>query len=200
MHCLFPAALLLAGAAAAAQSADIAQFRQRQVVRFDSAGHPKANGLAIGLSYPRSWRAGESALPHIVQNFRGPDGAQTCNLQVRDMGLLPTAVERRTALSPANTLSLLPTGAERPAVRAASIGGLPGVEAIYEVNFVQGDRAQRIKTVQLFTILQRSIVELTCAVGGQDRAQAAARFDAALPLFRLIAASIVIRDGPRRSR
>ncbi len=39
--------------------------------RFDSAGHPKSNGVQVVVQYPANWSAKEGERPHIVQKFVG---------------------------------------------------------------------------------------------------------------------------------
>jgi hypothetical protein len=197
---LLPASLLLAPAPAAAQAGEIAQFQQRQALRFNSAGHRKANGLEISLAYPRTWRAGEGERPHIVQTFVATGDALSCNLLVRDAGEPVSEAEARTFLRPANILSLLPDNAERATAQPTRIDGLTAVEMIYETAVHQGRLARSVKTVQFVTVWGRSFIQLTCGLGALDRAQALARFAAYLPLFRLIANSIVVHDRWREAR
>lgn len=200
LHCLLPASLLLAPAPATAQAGEIAQFRERQALRFNSAGHRKANGLEISLAYPRGWRAGEGDRPHVVQTFVATGEPLSCNLLVRDAGEPVSEAEARAFLRPAGILSLLPGNAERAAVQATTIDGLTAAEAIYEAGFTQGGMAGRVKTVQFITVFGRSFIQLSCGVGARDRAPAIARFAAYLPLFRLIANSIVVHDRWRQAR
>jgi hypothetical protein len=193
-------ALLLPAARADGQARELGEFRERQAATFNSAGHAKANGLEISLSYPRSWRAAEGVRPHIVQNFTAPDAPATCNLLIREAAPEMNEAELRASVQPARAATQVPANAERVGSRATTIDGLPASELMFETTVDRAGQVIRARTVIYITSFRTSLIQLTCLAAGADQAQMAARFDAYLPVFRLVANSLVVHDRWRQPR
>lgn len=192
--------LLLPAGRAQSQAREYDEFRQRQTATFNSAGHPKANGLEISLSYPRSWRAAEGARPHVVQNFLAPGVPANCNLLVRDGGPGMTEAQVRASVQPSQVAAEAPAGAERVRSQATTIDGLPGTELVFEMTVNRAGMTIHAGTVIFIAAYRTSLIQLTCTAGGADPAGMAARFAGYHPLFRLVANSLVVHDRWRQPR
>jgi hypothetical protein len=192
--------LLLPAARAEGQARELGEFRERQVAVFNSAGHAKANGLEISLNYPRSWRAAEGVRQHIVQNFVAPDAPATCNLLVREVAPEMNEAELRAQVQPGRAATQAPANAERAASRATTIDGLPATELVFETTVDRAGQAIRARTVIYITAWRTSLIQLTCLAAGADQSQMEPRFDAYLPVFRLVANSLVVHDRWREPR
>jgi hypothetical protein len=192
--------LLLPAARADGQAREQSEFRERQTAAFNSAGHAKSNGLEISLSYPRSWRAAEGARPHIVQNFIARDAPATCNLLIREAAPEMNEAELRASVQPGRAATQAPANAERAGSRATTIDGLPATELVFETIVDRAGQTIRARTIIYITSWRTSLIQLTCLAAGADQPQMAARFDAYLPVFRLVANSLVVHDRWRRPR
>jgi len=194
------ACLLVTAGRADGQARELGEFRERQAAAYNSAGHAKANGLEISLSYPRSWRAAEGARPHIVQNFTAPDAPATCNLLVREAAPEMNEAQLRASVQPGRAAAQAPPNSEHVSSRATTIDGLPATELMFETSVDRAGQTFRARTIIYITSWRTSIVQLTCLAAGADQSQMTARFDAYLPVFRLVANSLVVHDRWRRAR
>ena len=64
------------------------EFRQGYRKKYSTLNHPKANGLILEVTVPKSWSNKEAARPSVVQVFDG-SGSQknaSMNLIVKDVG------------------------------------------------------------------------------------------------------------------
>jgi len=186
--------LLLPAGRAGGQARELGEFRERRTPTFNSAGHAKANGLEISLRYPGSWRAAEGARPHIVQNFTAPDAPATCNLLIREAAPAMNEAQLRASIQPGQAAANAPPNAERVASQATTIDGLPAAQTVFEMTVDRAGQTIRAKTIIFATAFRTSLIQLTCLAAGADPSAMAARFDAYLPLFRLVANSLVVHD------
>jgi len=187
--------LLLGAGRADGQAGELAEFRQRQTATFNSAGHAKSNGLEISLRYPRSWRAGEGARPHIVQNFLAPPGVPAnCNLLILASGPGLTEAQVRASVEPRRAAEQLPANAENVRSQATTIDGLPAAELIFDTTVNRAGLTMRARLVIYITSFRTNLVQLTCLAGGANPSEMAARFGAYQPVFRLIASSLVVHN------
>ena len=179
---------------ATCQTAELTELRQRQAATFNSAGHPKANGLEISLNYPRSWRVTEGARPHVVQNFTATNAPVNCNLLIREMGPAMTEAGLRAYIQPGQAGTQAPLNSERVSSLATTIGELPATQLVFESTSSRAGQTINAKMIIFITAFRTSVIQLTCAAGGADQPAAAARFDAYEPVFRLVANSLVVHD------
>ena len=190
------ASFLLPTPAALAQSNAIAEFRAGQLARFGSQGHAKARGLNFTIRYPRSWRAMEGERPHVVQNFVSADGSgSNCNVGIRPSGMIEERA--RAAVRYEALRAQLPAGLTFVSGQATSLDGIPTgeVQARHKVN--RAGTAFEARTLLMMTASGTNLFILTCLTGAATPAEADRRFAAYLPLFRLIANSIVFPDRHR---
>lgn len=192
--------LSLAPGRAEGQAAELGEFRQRRTATFNSAGHPKAAGLEVGLLYPRSWRATEANPPHIVQNFNPSGAPAICNLLIKNAAPEMTESELRAAVHPSRITEQAPAGAERISSQATVLDRLPAAELMFETGVSRPRVNLRVKTIIFIAAYQTNLIQLTCSAGGTSEAETAARFAAYLPLYRLIAGSITVHDPRRPAR
>lgn len=192
--------LLVPAGRADGQAREISEFRERQTGAFNSAGHAKANGLEISLSYPRSWRIAEGVRPHIVQNFIAPDAPATCNLLIREAAPQMNEAQLRASVQPGRAAAQAPANSANVTSRATTIDGLPATELFFETIVDRAGQTIHARTVIYITSFRTSLIQLTCLAAGADQPQMTARFDAYLPLFRLVANSVVVHDRWRSPR
>jgi len=69
-------------------TAPVNEFLDGHRTRFSSKGHKKASGIDVVLQVPKSWEAGESERPHLVQNWTSRNDAvvEGIMLLVENMG------------------------------------------------------------------------------------------------------------------
>jgi hypothetical protein len=60
--------------AAADPRQDLKSFLLGEKASWDSTGHPKAKGIRMKISYPKTWAADEDNRPHIAQMFTSEAG------------------------------------------------------------------------------------------------------------------------------
>lgn len=190
------AAGLLSSTHAIAQPGGLAEFRDNQTNQFSSRGHAKSRGLHITLRYPRSWLPAEGDRPHIVQKFTASDGTgANCNLGIRESGL--SAAEARAAVQLAAARDQIPDGAILLSSQATNLDTQPGSELIIAQNLNRAGVAIEVRLLLYFVAYGQDFVVLTCGAGGRTPADADRLFQAYLPLFRLVALSVVFQDRYR---
>jgi hypothetical protein len=66
--------------------------------QYRTGGHPKSNGVDLGILYPASWKAKEGRRPNMVQTFRSDNGRGTimASILVREF---PEELSRRSTES-----------------------------------------------------------------------------------------------------
>jgi hypothetical protein len=199
MRALFLASLaasfLLSSAGALAQADALAEFRNDQAARFNSRGHAKSLGVNFTLRYPRSWRAKEGERPHVLQNFVSTDGSgSNCNVGVRGLGNI-TDAQARTAVR--NLRAQLPADMVFLSGQATTLDGVATTEVQARQSVNRAGNAFEARTLIMMNVSGRNFFTFTCLVGGATQADADRRFAAYLPVFRLIAGSIVFPDQYR---
>jgi len=191
------ASLLIPCAAASAQSADTADFATGQAPRFASRGHAKSLGLSFTIRYPRSWRAKEGERPHILQNFLSTDGSgSNCNVGVRDRAGM-TEAQARASIRPEALRAQLPVGLVFISGQSTTLDGVPAGEVQSRQSVNRAGSSFQARTLIMMAVPGTSFFSLTCLVGGATEAEADRRYAAYLPVFRLIANSIVFPDQYR---
>ncbi|MGZ8997470.1 MAG: hypothetical protein ACXW2T_01305 [Allosphingosinicella sp.] len=192
----FAASLLLPSAGAFAQADGLADFRAGQTSRFSSQGHSKAKGLNFTIRYPRSWRAQEADRPNTVQSFVSSDGSgSNCNIVIRDSGM--SAAQARASVRPEAFRAQLPTGMIFVSGQSTTLDAHPGAEVQVRQSVNRAGSTLEARIVMFATTDKTNIFLLTCMAGGRTAADADGRSAAYLPLFRLIAGSIVFPDQYR---
>lgn len=167
--------------------------------KFDSAGHPKAQGIHLTLEYPARWVAAEGERPHVVQKMTGQD----------DSGLPVIAMLVIQDVLPGLELvaddlysdeSLKDIGESQGGTLIASgrtkLEGEPAAWMIVAAKLERAGITVETRAMTFIVIRDNSMIQLQCMVGGPPSARrlVSQRFDANVPLFRLIANSLVLQD------
>ena len=190
------AAWFLLPSSASAQSDGMADFRSGQTSRFSSQGRAKSRGINFTIRYPRSWRADEADRPNTIQSFISTDGSgSNCNIVIRESGL--SAARARAAVKPEMIRSQLPAELIFVSGQSTTLDNHPAGEVQGRTSVNRAGNALEARTLMFLTAEGTKFFMLTCLTGGPTRADADRKYAAYLPLFRLIAGSIVFQDQYR---
>jgi hypothetical protein len=186
-----------------AQVAALQEFVQGSKRTFNSAGDPKAKGLTLTFEYPRSWAPREASRPNTLavvfsENGRG---LEACSLVAKGLPLLPNeTVSQRDIEEILATEALrhfMPPGGVYLQGGKTSIDGLPAGWLIYQLDTDRAGLGVRTRSIAFPVIYRKQIIALSCTAVDPPEAsdeQVTRHFDAYLPLFRHIAASLIVHN------
>lgn len=175
---------------------EIAEFANGQKTKFSTAGHAKAKGVKMTISYPNSWAAKEADGPNIVQKFMGSSykGAQAVMIQTTSLpgGTTPTDEDVKDALTESALKELLPKGATFISARPTQIAGRPAGTLEFSVQREARGIVIEMHCVYYTFFSGSTMVQVQCQVGGAKGIAKAPKeqMEAFRPLFTQIADSI----------
>jgi hypothetical protein len=176
----------------------LTEFLEGKKSKFSTKNHAKALGLTITLEYPNSWSAKEAVLAHITQKFTGPSGTALLTIvDPQDGGdlsrLFPQILEseRNDALK-----AFTPPDGTFEGGKVTKIDGLPAVMIEYtKVDELAGKPYESTNLGFLFMCEGKMVgLEFLVIGGTNSESERKARLKESLPLFTLMAESIVIED------
>lgn len=182
----------------------VRQLLKQRKQKYFTGSHPKAQGLNIIIAYPDSWTAKEGDHPHIVQKFVGDasDGiSKMCLLSVHE---LPEAASWLTSeeiademFSPEDLADYVPDSARYITGDRTKIDGECGAWIQYYLESEKAGMRCAMYNLRYMFVYSGKLVSLECGIGGALVGEAEILkelFDSYLPLFQLIANSIVIHN------
>ena len=189
--------------------ADVRVFTSGSRTTFSSVGHPKAQGLNLRMSFPKTWAAKEGERPHVLQKFVSENGH---GLEMAILVVKPIPLPGNTKISEAeikevlsDARSLIPPDANFISARQSKIEGLPAalIEVFVESDGVAGSIIQR--TWSVVFIAERNFVSILFSVAvGSDPARpndarlaVDQKMASVRPLFMMMANSLVLPDRYR---
>lgn len=166
---------------------------------FNTAGHPKSNGVELTIKYPLGWAAKEGERPHVVQKFIHPDGLIYVMILIQDLELPPgehmSREDAEANLAPDELLAIAPAGFRIISAEPTQIEGLPAGIVEYQGVMQRAGQSIEQRVWTLVFIDDRSLVSIQCAVGDlPGRSDLTSRMAAMKPTFQMIANSVVLPD------
>ncbi len=168
---------------------------------FKTKGHAKSKNTDWQIRVPKSWRAKEGDRPNIIQSFTDDfgDGLNNIMLMVKDMpvskGTKLSDKEKEEFFSEKEIKTTLPKEAKfisfSNMTLDSNIGGMLQVEQIVS----RLDYKFKMRVVQFMFIRGFKIYMLMATVSSSNiEDDLAVKMEKYMPLFRLVANSIVVND------
>lgn len=193
----------LLGNAFAADTAD-RDFAKGARSSYKTDDHPKARRLKMKFDYPSGWTAKEGERPNIVQRFVEPLTAgitRMCMITVKEF---PPEVQAASSepgmldevFLPENLRQMVPPGATVLDAQSTKYDGQPGGWLSYSIYAEAANmKLYSVSLNQTFSF-QGKMAGLLCSVGGAaaESAKVDRAFQASIPLFQQMGASIVLPD------
>lgn len=168
---------------------------------YTSANKEKANGIAIKLKYPASWKAIEGERPNILQRFVSQHGRgfEMVLLQVKPipadaLAELSSPKEKEDLFAAESMKSFMPDGARFIKSDRIKLDGVSG--GCVEFSQLQQRLSEkfRMRAQSYFVLKQNCLVGVHCSVNLQETnsdEELEARFKQFEPVFKMIANSVI---------
>lgn len=198
-------AILVIGCLAAeavAQPAALQEFFRGEKETFSTQGHPKAKGVNLRISYPRSWAAMEGERPNIVQKFVSEDGRglEMAMIITRAIPAAEAAEISREAhgdfFAPSSLMDLVPEGAALISAERTEIEGLPAGSVEYSMEVERAGMKLFTRTWMLIFLSGDTLVSAMFSISdtATNKDGVPTRMESIRPLFFQMANSIVLPD------
>jgi hypothetical protein len=186
--------LLIAGSMAAqlwAASPEAKQFEEGEKATFSSAGHPKAAGIALTLSYPKDWTPMEDTGKNLVTQLISPKGS-TLAVGIHPMSVKPTEADRKAVLGAELLKKMVAKEAKLLSTTTADLGGIPAGVVYHSRSFEVGTGVSDTESVTYAFFVDKALITVIGTVGSPQGSQptAAEKMASLKELFLLIAQSL----------
>jgi hypothetical protein len=180
---------------ALAQNEELKAFQAGRVNTFSSKGHPKAAGLDATFAIPPGWAPTKDGGSNFVVNFQNASAEAYCTFAVVDMGRHFDRAEAERSFIDSGMRGLVPAQANILDVRSFNLNGLPAGKISFAVDQVANGETQHLTLAKFVIASSPWVAALTCGAGNSGKARIPSKdFAAYLPLFDLIAQSLVIHN------
>lgn len=165
---------------------------------FKTKGHSKSKNTDWQVNIPKSWNQKEGIRPNIIKKFTSEygDGLETVTLMVKDLpkNYEPSQKELLDFFPENGLKKTVPTGAKfisgKRVTLDNNIGGMLEIEQKME----RVDISLKLRILQFSFYKKSKMYILQCGVGGKEDEDLNNRLQKFLPLYRLIANSLVVND------
>jgi hypothetical protein len=171
------------------------------VKKYSTKGHSKAKGINLMVKLPKSWSQSEGERPNIVQKFRSENGKGDASIMimVKDIdlpeGINLTKEEINQMFSSDTEMkSMVPEDGQYIYGKKIYLDNLVGAEISMKTTRQRLDYTMTMQTVQFITIYKNKFVMCQCIVSAQNENGLNERFNKFLPIFRMVANSMVFMD------
>ncbi len=169
---------------------------------FSTKGHPKSKNTSWQIKVPLSWKSEEGERPNIIQKFRSDYGSgdQTIMMIVREMDVPkdynPSKEELEELFSEHEIKSMLPDANSKYITSVKmKIEGNYGAMMIFEQIAQRLDIKRKTRSASFFFVRDAKLYNLICHVSSNSvEEDLSPEMDKYLPLFKLVANSIVLND------
>jgi hypothetical protein len=195
----FLAALLAAAVMPlSAQAPGADKFAAGQRKTFSTAGHSKAKGVSLAISYPDNWEATDAENPDVVQTITSARGfgMEVITVQAKSLGL-PAGAQLKPAdyaqhFGPAGLKAMVPAGAKLIAAKPATLLGQPGGMVEYSRGEQRGPKNFEYHVLTYAFVREGAMVQIQFQVGGVvgGGPPVAQRMKECKPLFEQILKSV----------
>jgi clan AA aspartic protease (TIGR02281 family) len=170
---------------------------------FKTKGHPKSKGTDWQIRVPKSWRAEEADRPNIIQKFLADqdDTNQSIMLMVLPFpeGHPPTKAELDELFTDKGSRSIVPEKGKFISFTKMTLDNNIGGMLVYEQTTSRMDFTITVRMAQFMFIKATKIYVLQGTVGADNHeTDLSLEMQKYLPLYRLVANSIVVNDQYRQ--
>lgn len=167
---------------------------------FKTKGHVKAKNTDWQISIPISWQSKESNSPNIVQMFCSDfgDGSEQIFLMVKNLdfpkGFKTTKKDQQELFTELSMKAMVPKGMKCLSCKKIRIYSNPG--GMLELETTVDNIGVQVKSKMLQFMFSRNnkLYTLHCSVASIENEDLKIRFEKYLPLFKLVANSLVVND------
>lgn len=172
-----------------AAAPEVAEFASGDVLTYSTKGHPKAHGLSITFKRPKGWTHKEGDRPHIVQKFARPGGLETLTFTI-----LEQTPEKIAEMLTEQAMRKLPESMTYISGKETKIDGLPGFVLNMSMQAQTAGQTVHARMITFSFGYKSFLCHLTGSVGGLTDVGLEERMAELMPLFTLIANSIVVEN------
>ena len=189
--------------AALSQQSILQRFINGEHVTYSTSGNSKAKGIEMSFDYPSSWGGKDGRRTNTLYQVTSEQGRglELCNLVIKELNLPPgikiTSQEIEDLFDPKWLRDFVPASSRFIDGKRTTLDGQPGAW----VQFSGQDDRAGISLQMIWLMYQvyydRRLIIFSCGVGDsgdKPRELVHRRFVAYLPLFQLIANSIIIQS------
>ncbi len=185
------AALALISVTARAETSDLDAFKSGATGTYSSSGHSPAAKVSVTFKYPSTWG--------LIQNTQASglgassaDKHLACIVLIQENAQFSEAQFKPIFAAPEQLKGFLPAGSEYVSGNSISLAGRAAGEIVFKAPASTPGNPILV-SMDDFVAVDGAVVSFQCMAADTTAASASARFDAALPLFRLMAASIDLK-------
>lgn len=190
-----------------AQPISLTQFMSGDRATYTSADNPKAKGVELSFDYPVSWEGQAGKRPNVVQLVTSENGRglESCLLLIKDIpmpvGHTVTPQDVAELFETSELKDYTPSGSQFITGAKTTIDGQP-VAWIHSVHEIDRAGIQiRMMSITYPVYFDKKLITFSCSISGRATTPMEAfeaRYKEYLPLFQLIASSIVIHTKWKR--
>lgn len=173
------------------------EFQSNHVYNYNTKGHVKSKGTDWTIKVPKSWYKREGDRPNIIQTFISDygSGSEMMLLIVKDLGFKKgqslSKKEELDMFSEANIKAQLSSDSKFVYWKRMVLDNYNGVMYITEDKVERLDLKIKIRMLQYNFHRAGKVYFLQCLISGQENDDLETQMSKFLPLFRLVANSIV---------
>ena len=162
---------------------------------FSTENHVKSQGVNMNLKLPISWDRKEGDRPHIVQKFFSENGKgnEGVILQIQDIEEF-NEYDINSFYSVNYLRQMVPANGEFIAAKKIVIDSLPAGQVIFKLKQEQLDFTLSSEFIIYVMVIEKKLVYLYCSVYEENTDALDEHFNSFLPLFNMMANSIVIMN------
>lgn len=173
------------------------EFLNKNIKTFKTKNHPKAKGTDWQINVPKSWYQKEGERPNIIQTFTSDfgDGYQMISLIVLDLTLEnggnPSEAMKAGLYSEKIIKAHLPKDSRFISSMKVTLDNYPGGMSIIERSVTRLDETSKLRIIEYSFHRKNKAYRLQCVIGGEPKDDLDIPMQKFLPLFRLVANSLV---------
>ena len=196
--------LLFIGSINLIHASTLDEFLRGEREKFNTKNHPKAKGLDMTISFPKSWIAQEGERPNVVQKFLGENDFAVVTLTTAKLpipaGEPLTKVEMEEMFSPAELKDYVPPGGTFVKAETTTIENLPTGMLEYSLSQSRAGTTVNLQGLIFVFIAGDIMVQIQGQVGVEPNSGISATQQMAKikPLFMQMANSVVLNSAYRK--
>lgn len=190
-----------------AQQNGFQKFVDGERLTYSTAGNPKASGLVVTFDYPAGWSGADGRRPNTLYQVTSEKGRglELCNLVIRGGNLVngPDVASRdiEQLFDPKGLKDLVPQGSRFISGSRTTLDGQPGAWVQFSQETDRAGISLQLIWVMYQVYYEGRFIFFSCSVGDggeKPRELVEARFRSTLPLFQVMANSVIIQSRWRK--
>jgi hypothetical protein len=167
---------------------------------FNTKGHPKSKNTDWQIKFPKSWCEKEGIRPNIIKVLTSDygSGLESVTLMVKDLKLPKgTKISQNEILAQFSENGLkqgVPNGARFISGKRITLDNYVGGMLVVEQKMERVDITVKMRIIQFSFYRDGKIYMLQCGIMGKENENLDMRYGKFLPLYKLMANSIVVND------